>query len=77
MHIGCLLLIGILIAVIIFQLLYIVSLRKNISDIAESFSEKLTRDTNTRISVSTRDIYIRRLASRINKELIELRNSGN
>ena len=30
-------------------------------------------DTNTRISVSTRDIFIRKLASRINQELIALR----
>lgn len=73
MHTRCLLLIGVFIIVNIVQLLYILSLRKNISEIAESFSEKLSMDTNTCISVSIRDRYVRKLASRINKELIELR----
>lgn len=73
MHTGCILWIGILMVVIFIQFLYILSLRKNISEIAESFSEKLSMDTNTRISVSTRDIFIRKLASRINQELIALR----
>ena len=58
---------------IVVQILYILSLRKNISEIAERFSEKLSVDTNTCISVSIRDRYVRKLASRINKELIELR----
>ena len=73
MHIGCLMLTGILISVIVVQILYILSLRKNISEIADRFSEKLSVDTNTCISVSIRDRYVRKLASRINKELIELR----
>ena len=73
MHIGCLMLTGILISVIVVQILYILSLRKNISEIAERFSEKLSVDTNTCIFVSIRDRYVRKLASRINKELIELR----
>ena len=73
MHIGCLMLTGILISVVVVQILYILSLRKNISEIAERFSEKLSVDTNTCISVSIRDRYVRKLASRINKELIELR----
>ena len=73
MHIGCLMLTGILISVIVVQILYILSLRKNISEISERFSEKLSVDTNTCISVSIRDRYVRKLASRINKELIELR----
>lgn len=73
MHIGCLMLAGILISVIVVQILYILSLRKNISEIADRFSEKLSVDTNTCISVSIRDRYVRKLASRINKELIELR----
>ena len=38
---------GILISVIVVQILYILSLRKNISEIAERFSEKLSVDTNT------------------------------
>lgn len=59
--------------VIIGQFMYILSLRKNISEIADRFSEKLSMDTNTGISVSIRDRYVRKLASRINKELIELR----
>lgn len=73
MHIGCRMLIGILISVIIVQILYVLSLRKDISEIADRFSEKLSMDTNTCISVSIRDRYVRKLASRINKELIELR----
>ena len=73
MHTGCIVWTGILLVVILIQFLYILSLRKNISEIAESFSEKLSMDTNTRISVSTRDIFMRKLASRINQELIALR----
>ena len=73
MHIGCLMLTGILISVIVVKILYILFLRKNISEIADRFSEKLSMDTNTCISVSIRDRYVRKLASRINKELIELR----
>lgn len=73
MHTGCILWTGILLVVILIQFLCILSLRKNISEIAESFSEKLSLDTNTRISVSTRDRLIRKLASRINQELIALR----
>lgn len=73
MHIGCRLLIGILIIAMIGQFMYILSLRKNISEIADRFSEKLSMDTNTYISVSIRDKYVRKLASRINKELIKLR----
>ena len=73
MHIGCLMLTGILISVIVVKILYILFLRKNISEIADRFSEKLSVDTNTCISVSIRARYVRKLASRINKELIELR----
>ena len=73
MHIGCLLWMGILVVVIMVEFLYILFLRKSISEIADSFAEKLSMDTNTRISVSTRDAYIRKLAVRINEELIKLR----
>lgn len=51
------------------ELVYILSLRNNIRSIARDFSEKLSMDTNTTVSVSIADSEIRRLALLINREL--------
>ncbi len=42
-------------------------------EIAEEFSDKLAGDTNTLITVSSRDRAMRRLAGEINRQLRELR----
>lgn len=55
------------------EFLYILSLRKNMRNIARDFSEKLSMDTNTTVSVSIPDPEIRRLACLINRELKQLR----
>lgn len=55
------------------EFLYILSLRNSIRGIARDFSEKLSMDTNTTVSVSIPDPEIRRLASLINRELKQLR----
>ena len=48
-------------------------LRKSTQEIIEAFHERLTTDTNTIIDISTRDTFMRKLASDINKELRLLR----
>ena len=55
------------------EFLYILSLRSSIRHIARDFSEKLSMDTNTMVSVSIADPEIRRLALCINGELRALR----
>lgn len=55
------------------ELLYILSLKNSIRSIARDFSEKLSMDTNTTVSVSIPDPEIRRLALLINRELKALR----
>ena len=63
----------IVLIIAIAEWLYILSLRNNIRDIARDFSEKLSMDTNTTVSVSIPDPEIRRLALLINRELKALR----
>lgn len=63
----------VLLIISIAEFLYILSLRSSIRSIARDFSEKLSMDTNTTISVSMADPEIRRLALRINRELKALR----
>lgn len=63
----------VLIIVSLCELLYIFILRRSVEKIAESFSEKIHTDTNTRIFVSIGDKKVRKLASKINAELVELR----
>lgn len=48
-------------------------MRKSIIEINEAFADKLKDDTNTLISISSRDKTIRRLANDINVQLKELR----
>lgn len=63
----------IVLMIAIAELQYILSLRNNIRNIARDFSEKLSMDTNTTVSVSIQDPEIRRLALFINRELKALR----
>lgn len=48
-------------------------MQKAAGEIAEEFSDKLTGDTNTLITVSSRDRAMRHLAGEINRQLKELR----
>lgn len=48
-------------------------LRKSVKEIEEAFAEKLKHDTNTLITVSSRDKVILRLANNINIQLRKLR----
>ena len=65
--------IAVLCAVVIGLLIKIHLLRRSAREIAAAFAEKLNTDTNTLISVSSRDRYILALASQINDQLRELR----
>lgn len=62
-----------LLIIAIAEFLYILSLKNSIRNIARDFSEKLSMDTNTTVSVSIPDPEIRRLALLINQELKQLR----
>lgn len=63
----------ILLILVIGEFLYILSLKSSIRSIARDFSEKLSMDTNTTVSVPISDREIRRLALLINRELKALR----
>ncbi len=65
--------IGVLCAVVIGLLIKIHLLRKSARETAAAFAEILHTDTNTLISISSRDKYMRELASEINEQLRELR----
>lgn len=65
--------IGVLCAVIVGLLIKIYLLRKAAKETAAAFAEILHTDTNTLISISSRDKYMRELASAINDQLRELR----
>ena len=69
-----LIIIGILILIIFALLAKIYFLRKSAREIAEAFGDRLTADTNTLIDISTRDPYMRKLASDINTQLRLLHN---
>ena len=64
-----LIIIGILLLIIFVLSAKISILRKSTKEIIEAFHERLITDTNTLIGISTRDTYMRKLASDINKEL--------
>lgn len=64
--------IGILLFIIFVLAAKIYFLRKSAQEIAELFRDKLVTDTNTLIDISTRDPYMRRLASEINEQLRQL-----
>lgn len=44
-------------------------MRKSTKEIYEKFTDRLMTDTNTLIDISSRDIYMRRLADELNKQL--------
>lgn len=64
---------SILFCLIIILTIKIYLLKKSISEICIEFREHLSSDTNTLISVSSRDKHIRKLANQINVQLRKLR----
>ena len=68
-----LIIIGILFLIIFVLLAKVYFLRKSAQEITEAFRDRLTADTNTLIDISTRDPYMRKLASDINIQLRLLR----
>ncbi len=65
--------IGILLLIIFALMTKVYFLRKSAQEITEAFQEKLAADTNTLIDISSRDLYMRNLASQINAQLRILR----
>lgn len=63
----------ILILIVFILLVKICLLRKTVREIEEGFADRVTTDTNTLISISSRDKYMRKLASAINVQLRKLR----
>ena len=64
---------GALALCVVFLLLYLLSLRHAIREVAEELEEKLRTDTNTLISISAGDRTIRMLAAQIDRQLRALR----
>ena len=62
-------LIGILIIIIVLLIAKICILKKSADEIADGFADRLASDTNTLISISSRDRHMRNLAKKINIEL--------
>lgn len=65
--------IGILLLILFALVVKLYFLHKSAQEITEAFQERLTTDTNTLISISTRDPHMRRLATQINTQLRLLR----
>lgn len=65
--------IAVLICVILILWVKIYIMRKAAGEIQEELAEKLTVETNTLITISSRDKYMRRLAEALNEELRALR----
>lgn len=65
--------IGILLLILFALVVKIYFLHKSAQEITEAFQERLTTDTNTLISISTRDPHMRKLATQINTQLRLLR----
>lgn len=63
-------LLGIIIAALCIK---IYLLKKSAGEISEEFADRLEKDTNTLITISSRDKHMRELADSINKELRTLR----
>ena len=61
-----------LLSIILILLIKISLLRKSAGEICDSFTQKLTEDTNTLIDISSRDFAMRKLAAQINEELRRL-----
>ncbi len=65
--------IGILLIIIFALSAKVYFLRRSAQEIADAFRDRLAADTNTLIDISTRDPYMRKLASEINVQLRLLR----
>ena len=73
-----LLVLCVILSIVIFALLVkIILIHKSSQEIYEQISEKLKTDTNTLVSISSHDKYIRRLANEINIQLRELQKERN
>lgn len=68
-----LIIIGILLLIIFALSAKVYFLRSSAREITEAFQEKIAADTNTLIGISSRDPYMRKLASQINAQLRLLR----
>lgn len=68
-----LIIIGILLLIIFVLCAKVYFLRRSAEEIADAFQDRLTADTNTLIDISSRDRYMRKLASEINVQLRLLR----
>lgn len=68
-----LIIIGILLLIIFVLSAKVYFLHQSTREIAETFQDRLTADTNTLIDISSRDPYMRKLASEINVQLGLLR----
>ena len=68
-----LIIIGILLLIIFVLSAKVYFLHQSTREIAETFQDRLTADTNTLIDISSRDPYMRKLASEINVQLGMLR----
>ena len=66
-------LIGILIIIIVLLIAKICILKKSADEIADGFADRLASDTNTLISISSRDRHMRNLAKKINIEHSKLK----
>ena len=66
-------LIDILIIIIVLLIAKICILKKSADEIADGFADRLASDTNTLISISSRDRHMRNLAKKINIELSKLK----
>lgn len=64
---------GILILIIFALLIKIILLKKAAKEIGEAFADKLSNETNSIITISSRDCQMRRLAAQINTQLRLLR----
>lgn len=68
-----LIIIGILLLVIFVLAAKVYFLHKSAQEISEAFRDRLAEDTNTLIDISTRDPYMRKLATGVNVQLRLLR----
>lgn len=66
--------IGILVITIAVLIIKIHLLQKSASEIENAFADRLITDTNTLIDISSRDKYMRKLASAVNIQLRRLRS---
>ena len=73
MEFWCVFIIGVLTLCVVGLLLYMLSLRAALKEIARELNDKLKTDTNTLISISSGDRAMRILAAQINDQLQALR----